>query len=37
LVFIAPSAGTLRRVLIALDAGELDRPAGAWLREHAGL
>ncbi len=36
LVFIAPSAGTLRRVLIALDAGELDRAVGAWLREHAG-
>jgi hypothetical protein len=27
---------TLRRVLIAPDAGELDRAAGAWLREHAG-
>jgi hypothetical protein len=36
LVFIAPSAGTLRRVLIAPDAGELDRAVGAWLREHAG-
>ena len=36
LVFIAPSAGTLRRVLITLDAGELDRAVGAWLREHAG-
>jgi hypothetical protein len=36
LVFIAPSAGTLRRVLIALAAGELDRAVGAWLREHAG-
>jgi len=35
LVFIAPSAGTLRRVLIALDAGEPGRAAGAWLREHA--
>jgi predicted transposase YbfD/YdcC len=35
LVFIAPSAGTLRRVLIALDADELDRAVGAWLREHA--
>jgi len=35
LVFIAPSAGTLRRVLIALDADALDRAAGAWLREHA--
>ena len=36
LVFITPGAGTLRRVLITLDAGELDRAAGAWLREHAG-
>ena len=36
LVLIAPSAGTLRRVLIALDAGELDRAVAAWLREHAG-
>src|SRR5258707_10238340 len=36
LVFSAPSAGTLRRVLIALDADELDRAVGAWLREHAG-
>jgi hypothetical protein len=35
LVFIAPSAGTLRRVLIALDTDELDRAVGAWLREHA--
>jgi hypothetical protein len=34
-VFIAPGAGTHRRVLIALDAGELDRAVGAWLREHA--
>jgi predicted transposase YbfD/YdcC len=33
--FVAPSAGTLRRVLIALDADELDRAVGAWLREHA--
>jgi hypothetical protein len=31
LVFIAPSAGTLRRVLIALDTDELDRAVGAWL------
>ena len=37
LVFIAPSAGTLRRVLIALDAGELDRVTGAWLREQANV
>src|SRR5260370_3175956 len=36
LLFKAPSAGTLRRVLITLDADELDRAAGAWLREHAG-
>jgi hypothetical protein len=35
LVFIAPSAGTLRRVLIALDTDELDRAVGACLREHA--
>jgi hypothetical protein len=28
LVFIAPCAGTLRRVLIALGAGELDRAVG---------
>jgi hypothetical protein len=33
--FIAPSAATLRRVLIALDADELDAAVGAWLREHA--
>jgi hypothetical protein len=32
---VAPSAGTLRRVLIAIDADELDRRVGAWLREHA--
>jgi predicted transposase YbfD/YdcC len=32
---VAPSAGTLRRVLIALDADALDRAWGAWLREHA--
>lgn len=31
----APSAGTLRRVLIGLDAEELDAAVGAWLREHA--
>jgi DDE_Tnp_1-associated len=35
LIFIAPSAGTLRRLLIALDADELDRAVGAWRREHA--
>jgi predicted transposase YbfD/YdcC len=33
--FAAPSAGTLRRVLIALDAGELDAAVGCWLRERA--
>ncbi|WP_433347583.1 ISAs1 family transposase [Microtetraspora malaysiensis] len=33
--FIAPGAGTLRRVLIRLDAQELDRTVGAWLRAHA--
>jgi hypothetical protein len=33
--FTAPSAATLRRVLIALDADELDAAVGAWLREHA--
>lgn len=32
---VAPSAGTLRRVLIALDTDALDRAVGAWLREHA--
>ena len=31
----APSAGTLRRVLIELDAEELDAAVGAWLGEHA--
>ncbi|WP_433462769.1 ISAs1 family transposase [Spirillospora sp. CA-128828] len=31
----APSGATLRRVLIGLDADELDRAVGAWLREHA--
>ncbi|MBO0879707.1 MAG: ISAs1 family transposase [Mycobacterium sp.] len=33
--FVAPSAATLRRVLIALDADELDAAVGVWLREHA--
>jgi hypothetical protein len=33
--FTVPSAGTLRRVLIGLDADELDAAVGAWLREHA--
>lgn len=33
---VAPSVGTLRRVLIDLDADALDRAVGAWLREHAG-
>jgi hypothetical protein len=33
--FVAPSAGTLRRVLIALNADELDAAVGAWLSEHA--
>jgi len=33
--FVAPSAATLRRVLIALDADELDAAVGAWLRTHA--
>jgi hypothetical protein len=36
LVFIAPGAGTPRRVLIALDAYQLDRAMRAWLRGHAG-
>jgi len=31
----APSAATLRRILIALDADELDAAVGAWLRGHA--
>ncbi|WP_460756582.1 transposase family protein, partial [Nocardiopsis oceani] len=31
----APSGSTLRRVLIALDAAELDRTVGAWLRDKA--
>ena len=35
MVFIAPGAGTLRRVLIVLDADELDRTVGVPLREHA--
>jgi predicted transposase YbfD/YdcC len=34
-LFAAPSAATLRRVLIGLDAGELDAAVGAWLRGHA--
>jgi predicted transposase YbfD/YdcC len=33
--FGAPSAATLRRVLVALDADELDAAVGAWLRGHA--
>jgi predicted transposase YbfD/YdcC len=33
--FTAPSAATLRRVLIALQADELDAAVGAWLRGHA--
>jgi predicted transposase YbfD/YdcC len=33
--FAAPSGATLRRVMIELDADELDRAVGAWLREHA--
>jgi predicted transposase YbfD/YdcC len=33
--FAAPSAATLRRVLIKLDADELDQAVGVWLREHA--
>src|SRR5690606_9743969 len=33
--FTAPSSATLRRVLIELDADELDTAVGAWLREHA--
>jgi predicted transposase YbfD/YdcC len=32
---VAPSAATLRRVLIGLDGGELDAAVGAWLRGHA--
>jgi predicted transposase YbfD/YdcC len=32
---IAPSGSTLRRVLITLDAAELDLRVGAWLREQA--
>jgi hypothetical protein len=31
----APSAGTLRRVLIALDIAQLEETVAAWLREHA--
>ncbi|QYC45482.1 hypothetical protein Nocox_39695 [Nonomuraea coxensis DSM 45129] len=33
--YLAPSAATLRRVLISVDAGELDAAVGAWLRAHA--
>jgi hypothetical protein len=33
--FGVPSAATLRRVLVALDADELDAAVGAWLRGHA--
>jgi hypothetical protein len=33
--FVAPSAGTLRRVLIGLDADVLDAAVGAWLRRNA--
>lgn len=33
---VAPRAGTLRRMLIAIGADELDRRVGGWLREHAG-
>lgn len=33
--FLAPSAATLRRVLIAVDADLLDRAVGGWLRAHA--
>ncbi|WP_131743190.1 transposase family protein [Actinomadura roseirufa] len=33
--FTAPSAGTLRRVLIGLDADELGRVVRTWLRENA--
>ena len=33
--FAAPSGATLRRVMIELDADELDRTVGAWLRAHA--
>jgi len=29
-----PGGATLRRVLIELDADELDRAVGVWLREH---
>jgi hypothetical protein len=34
-LFTAPSAATLRRVLIAVAADELDAAVGGWLREHA--
>lgn len=33
--FAAPSAGTLRRVLLGLNADALDAAVGGWLREHA--
>jgi predicted transposase YbfD/YdcC len=33
--FAAPSAGTLRRVLLGLDADALDAAVGGWLRKHA--
>ncbi len=33
--YIAPSAATLRRVLIKVNADELDTAVGAWLRAHA--
>lgn len=32
---VAASAGTIRRVLIAVDAGALDQVIGGWLRNHA--
>lgn len=33
--YLAPSAATLRRVLISVDASALDAAVGAWLRAHA--
>lgn len=33
--FVAPSGATLRRVLTEVDAADLDRRVGAWLRGHA--
>ncbi|MEU4235680.1 ISAs1 family transposase [Nonomuraea sp. NPDC026600] len=33
--YVAPSAATLRRVLIDVDANELDAATGRWLRAHA--